>query len=270
MTPVSGRVWIQGAGELASGVAWRLWRCGYQVRMAEVANPLAVRRLVAFSEAVYEGKALVEGCPGTLIHGDGRVIPDSSSIEVIVDPEGLSLDHFRPQAVVDARMTKRSPQPLTSGGALLVGLGPGFVCGESADLIVETHREARLGEVIRQGSAAANTGIPGVVGGQSARRVVYAPVAGNLVPARKIGDLVAEGQIIGTVDGKCVYAGIEGTLRGLVHPKAELLAGEKVADVDPRGKEVDPSHITDKALAVGGGVLEALLSQGIWPSRNPG
>jgi xanthine dehydrogenase accessory factor len=260
----SGLIWIQGAGELASGVALRLARAGYRIIMAEVANPLAVRRLVSFSEAVYEGEAVVEGMRGVLVEDVARD-PDGAAIRVVVDPLGKMIPLANPAGVVDARMTKRPPVSLPAGKCPTIGLGPGFRCGRGIDLIVETHRGARLGEVIHKGEALANTGVPGVVGGQSARRVVYSPAAGHFVPETAIGDLVLEGQRLGTVAELPVLARLDGMVRGLVHPLAELSPGEKVGDVDPRGEDVDPALVTDKALAVAGGVLEGLLASGILP-----
>ncbi len=265
MSKKTSWIWIQGAGELASGVALRLARSGYGIVMAEIPNPLAVRRLVAFSEAVYEGRAEVEGVAAVLVD-EIRQVWQQPEIRVIVDPSAHGLPALNPLAVIDARMTKKEPVPLPSGNGLSIGLGPGFFCGRNIDLVIETHRGARLGEVIRQGEALANTGIPGSVGGQTGKRVVYAPAAGNLSPEVKIGDLVSHDQQLGTVGGVPVFSRLPGLVRGLVHPKAELLAGEKVGDVDPRGQEVDPALVTDKALAIAGGVLEALLGAGIVPS----
>jgi len=260
----SGIIWIQGAGELASGVAMRLARCGYRIIMAEISNPLAVRRLVAFSEAVYSGEANVEGVSGVLVE-DLNSSHENIPVRIIVDPDGKFLSQANAMAVIDGRMTKKTPGPLPLSGQFHVGIGPGFVCGQNVDCIIETHRGARLGEVIHKGEAFKNTGVPGVVGGQSARRVVYATAAGHLVPAVVIGDLVTEGQCLGTVGGEPVHSRLDGLVRGLVHSQAELSSGEKVGDVDPRGQDVDPALVTDKALAIAGGVLEALLGAGILP-----
>ncbi len=264
---VAGVIWVQGAGELASGVALRLARSGYHLVMAEIANPLAVRRLVAFSEAVYEKRAMVEGTLGVLV--DSLAEPtEENRVRIVVDPKAQLMSSCQISAVIDARMTKVQPKPLPVGGALLIGLGPGFVCGRDADAVIETHRGARLGEVIHEGEAFPNTGVPGVVAGQSARRVVYSPKAGHLTPEVKIGDLVTKGQRLGTVAGEPIISNLDGMVRGLVHPAAELSAGEKVGDVDPRGHLVDPALVTDKALAIAGGVLEALLGVGILPSQS--
>ncbi len=263
---MSGRIWIQGAGELASGVAWRLQRCGYRVMAAELPEPLAVRRLVCFSEVVHARECQVEGVTGRLVAAEEAQYV-SEHVTVVVDPQARRLQELGADAVIDARITKKEPAPLPVGDAPLIGLGPGFVCGRSADVIIETHREARMGQVIRQGQAAANTGVPGVVGGQAARRVVRAPAAGHLQPVVAIGDMVEEGQVLGHVAGQPVLSGLAGKVRGLVSSRAELSVGEKVGDVDPRGSSVDPSRITDKALAIAGGVLEALLCWRIFPDR---
>jgi len=244
----------------------RLARCGYRIIMAEIANPLAVRRLVAFSEAVYTGKADVEGVAGLLVEDLDTSAPDFP-VRVIVDPQGTHLSRANASAVIDGRMTKKEPGLLPVGGQFHIGIGPGFECGRNVDRVIETHRGARLGEVIYEGQAFKNTGIPGVVGGQTARRVVYAPAAGRLVPEVVIGDLVSEGQQLGTVGGLPVVSRLDGLVRGLVHSAAELSDGEKVGDIDPRGQDVNPALVTDKALAIAGGVLEALLGAGIHPVK---
>ena len=259
-----GRVWIQGAGELASGVAVRLCRCGYAVLLAEVPAPRAVRRLVAFSEAVYAGRQEVEGIPGVLRAPAEAAFP-AAGVTVIVDPEGRQLARLSPDAVIDARMTKRPPQPLPGYRGPVVGLGPRVRCGRDADLIVETQRGPRLGAVIVAGEAAADTGVPGPVGGETSRRLLRAPAAGRLAARRSIGDLVRAGETVAEVGGVPLVSALDGLLRGLVHGAVELTAGDKVGDVDPRGAAIDPRLVSDKALAVGGGVLEALLRLGIRP-----
>jgi xanthine dehydrogenase accessory factor len=263
-TPRPGTVWIQGAGELASGVAWRLLREGYLVVMAEAPRPRAVRRLVCFSEAVYAGRVVVQGIPGRLAAAEAAGFVVGEAV-VIVDPEGRQLPRLRPAVVVDGRMTKRPPAPLPAGGWPFVGLGPGFTCGRDAALVIETQRGPRLGAVIDRGGAEADTGVPGAVLGVTGERVLRAPAAGRLRPIVGLGELVAAGEIVGEVAGVPVRSGIAGRLRGLIHPDVELVAGEKLGDVDPRGRAVDPALISDKALAVGGGVLEALLRLGVPP-----
>jgi len=257
------RVWIQGAGEMASGVAVALVRAGCQVVLAERPAPAAVRRRVCFAEAVFRGRTAVEEVPGRL-----RALPPPGpdprgGVTVVVDPGGMLLPLFAPHAVVDARMTKRAPRPLAGWTGPVIGLGPGFEVGRDADVVVETHRPAGPGRLITAGSAAPDTGRPGAVGGRTTARVVRAPVAGRFRPAVRIGDLVAEGDVLGHVAGQPVRAGLAGMVRGLVDGAAELSTGEKVGDVDPRGVAVDPDAVSDKARAIGDGVLAALAALGI-------
>ncbi len=259
-----GPVWIQGAGEMASGVAVRLFRCGYRIVMAEVPRPRAVRRLVVFCDAVFSGSALVEGVPGRLCRSDA-LPAGADEVAVVIDPDGDAIIETAPAAVIDARMTKRPPRPLPVGPAAVIGLGPGFRCGRDAALIVETHRDARLGAVLDTGQALPATGVPGAIDGHTTQRVLRAPRAGHLEPRRRIGDLVRAGQIVGEIAGAPVVSALDGLLRGLIHPDTELSVGDKVGDVDPRGSAVDPTLVSDKALAVAGGALEALLRLGITP-----
>jgi xanthine dehydrogenase accessory factor len=262
-------VLIRGAGDLASGVAARLFRCGFPVVMTELPAPRLVRRTVCFGEAVWEGETTVEGITAQLAPDvaatqamlAGRLIP------VLVDPDAIARAALRPQVIVDARMTKGAPLPGAAGraatsmadAALVVALGPGFTAGIDCHAVVETHRGHTLGRVYWQGAALPNTGIPGEVGGESAKRVLRAPVDGVLIPHAAIAERMAEGQAVATVDGAPVRAGCAGVLRGLIRGGAAVTAGMKVGDIDPRA---EPEHcylISDKSLAVAGGVLEAIL-----------
>jgi xanthine dehydrogenase accessory factor len=259
-----GDVWIQGAGELASGVAFRLVRSGYRVVMAEIPHPLVVRRLVAFAEAVRQERIEVEGLWGRLGRPSAAGFT-AGEVTVIVDPQAQQLPRLDPRAIVDARMTKTSPRPLPVGSRPVIGLGPGFCCGRDAVFVIETHRGARLGAVLERGEAASNTGIPGTIAGEGARRLLRAPAAGRLEPLRRIGDLVRTGETVATVGGRPVTSRLDGLVRGLIHPDVELFGGEKVGDIDPRGSAVDPRLVSDKALAIAGGVLEALLRLRVRP-----
>lgn len=265
----AGGIWIQGAGELASAVAVCLVRAGYRVVLAETALPMAVRRLACFAEAVYAGQAEVAGITARLRDGAGARF-GVGEVDVVVDPAGEFMASLRPAAFVDARLAKRPPASPRPVALPRIGLGPGFTCGVDADLVIETHREAGPGRVIDRGSAAADTGVPGVVGGHTLDRLLRAPAAGRLRPACAIGDLVTRGQMVGEVGGLPVVAGLDGLLRGLVHERAELHAGVKVGDVDPRGASIDPRAVSDKGWAVGDGVVRALARLGVAAGRRGG
>jgi len=220
-----GCIWIQGAGELASGVAFRLYHCGYRIVLAEVAKPKAVRRLVAFAEAVYSGQAMVEGISGRFLPSEQVDFP-LDHVAICIDPAGRQIRRLQPAAVVDARMTKKRPSPLPTADIPIIGLGPAIRCGRDAVFVVETHRQARLGALLTEGEAIPNTGAPGLLGGETSRRLLRSPASGQLQPQRQIGDLVQEGETVATVAGEVVKSQIAGLLRGLIHPEAELSTGE--------------------------------------------
>jgi xanthine dehydrogenase accessory factor len=265
-------VLIKGAGDLASGVALRLHRAGFPLVMTETDKPLAVRRRVAFAQAVYDGACQVEevtarlcatsAAPGVLAEGD---------IPVLVDPQTHSLVALRPWAMVDAVMAKRNTGTRLDDAPLVAALGPGFTAGVDCHAVIETNRGHNLGRVLRQGSAEPDTGTPGEVpGGRApgsggrASRVLRAPIAGHVKPLVEIGDLVAEGDllaVVGSPGGATaeVIAPFAGVLRGIIHRSVPVEAGMKIGDIDPRAERLHCFTVSDKSLAIGGGVLEAVL-----------
>jgi len=254
---------LRGGGDLASGVAVRLHRTGIRVLITELEQPLAVRRTVSFAEAVYVGEAEIEGISARRVAKPADIEPalEAGYIPVLVDPTLTSLPSLVHEALVDARMTKRQPDVIANAAALVIGLGPGFVAGQSCHAVVETMRGHSLGRVIWQGAAQADTGVPGSIAQHGKDRVLRSPAAGSVQPHAQIGAQLKAGDLIAVVSGNELRAPFDGVLRGLVHPSVELSAGMKIADLDPRN---DPSYcwrVSDKALAIGGGVLEALLSR---------
>jgi xanthine dehydrogenase accessory factor len=255
------RVLIKGAGDLASGVAWRLWRAGFPLAMTELPQPLALRRCVAFAEAIYAGETSVEGITARRVEG-ASAIPGAWAqgvIPVLVDSQADLLARLRPEVVVDAIMAKKNLGTSLDEAPLVIGLGPGFTAGVDVQVVIETNRGHYLGRALWSGSAQPDTGTPGTIAGQDKERVVRAPVRGVFVASCQIGELVEVGDVLGVVDGKPVLAPLSGVLRGLVHTGLQVETNLKIGDIDPRG---DPDHcrtISDKALAIGGGVLEAIL-----------
>lgn len=256
-------VLIRGGGDLASGVALRLHRAGIKLLIVELDKPLAVRRTVSFAEAVYAGEVDVEGVVGVRIPklSDAAAVADQGRIPVLVDPALTSLGAAKPAVLIDARMTKRPPDLVANAAELVVGLGPGFVAAENCHAVVETMRGHSLGRVIWQGGALADTGVPGSIASHSKDRVLRAPASGRVQPHAEIGQQLKSGDLIATVGEHELGAAFDGVLRGLIHPSVEVVAGMKIGDLDPRN---DPSYcwrVSDKALAIGGGVLEALLTK---------
>jgi xanthine dehydrogenase accessory factor len=185
---------------------------------------------------------------------------------VLVSPE---LPDLSRSVVVDARLAKHVRDTTIGDASLVVALGPGFTAGSDCHAVVETLRGPRLGRVIWEGSAAADTGIPGVVGGQSSERVLRAPTHGTVTWKVEIGDTVGSGDVLGQISGVDVATVLGGAVRGLIGDGSTVEAGMKIGDVDPRGTGTDGGasmwEVSDKALSVGGGVLEAVLT---WLDRS--
>ena len=255
-------VLIKGAGDLASGVAYRLHCCGFPVVMTEIVRPLAVRRGVAFAQAVYAGEMTVQGLTARRVDdvAAARAAPDEGIIPVLVDPQAACRAALRPAVLVDGIMAKANTGTRLEDAPLVIALGPGFVVGVDCHVVVETNRSHDLGRVLWSGSATADTGVPGQVGGQTARRVLRSPCAGRLHPRHAIGDRVEAGEVIATVNGEQVRAPFAGVLRGLIHESVPLTPGMKIGDVDPRAMSQHCFSISDKSLAIAGSVLEAILS----------
>lgn len=255
-------VLIKGAGDLASGVAVRLYRCGYRLVMTEIPHPLMVRRTVSFGEAVCDGVTQVEGIQAVRAENCSRAreILADGKIPVLVDPEAACKQELRPAVLIDAIMAKVNTGTTINDAPLVIALGPGFTAGVDCHAVVETNRGHHLGRVIYQGCAEPNTGQPGEIGGKSTERLLRAPVAGVVEAQNKIGDRVSEGQIVAHVDDAPVYALTSGVLRGMIRGGVRVDAGTKIGDVDPRAVYAHCFEVSDKGLAIAGGVLEAMLA----------
>lgn len=252
---------IRGAGDIASGIALRLWRSGFDVAMTEIERPTTIRRTVAFSDAVVNGEQTVEGVTARRAESaaEARELLAQGLLPVLVDPDCDCRRELRPDALVDAILAKRSLGTAITDAPIVVGVGPGFAAGVDCHAVVETMRGHTLGRVIYEGPALPNTNIPGLIGGFAGERVLRAPADGVFRGTRKIGDHVRAGDVVGTVAGLPMTATIDGVLRGLIADGVAVNKGMKSGDVDPRGKAEYCHTSSDKALAVGGGVLEAIL-----------
>lgn len=255
------RIVIKGAGDLGTGVAHRLWRSGFEVVLLELPEPLVVRWGAAFATAVFRGSWTVEGVTARLCHTSKEVETALTrrEIGVLVDPEGEYICTHTPGALVDAIMAKRNTGTSRDDAPAVIALGPGFSAPGEVHAVIETQRGPDLGRVYYHGNAAKDTGVPGDVAGAKIERLLRAPAKGLFTPFKEIGDLVEKGETVAQVGGKPVIAQINGLLRGLLFAGLPVQEGMKVGDVDPRGAIIDWRAISDKARAVSGGVLEALL-----------
>lgn len=262
-------VLVRGAGDLASGVALRLHRSGFRVIMTELAQPVGVRRMVSFAEAIYRGEFEVEGVIAKHAQELSEVqdIFLEGKIPVLIDPEGNIIDRLKEKTLdnsrfvlIDGRMIKQNPERGLDQADLVIGLGPGFTAGEDCHAIIETKRGHLLGRVIWHGNAQANTGVPEGVLNYSNERVLRAPLDGVMHGLAEIGEHISPGQIVAEVNNQPIKAPFRGVLRGLLHSGLTVTQGLKIGDLDPRD---DPRFcwlVSDKSLAVGGGVLEAILA----------
>ncbi len=256
------RILIRGAGDIASGIAVRLKRCGFEIVMTELKKPTAIRRTVCFSEAVRNGKTEVEGIKAFFCGNAETALKcaEDGAVAVVIDEDGVFVKEAVFDAVVDARLAKRNIDTHMTDAPIVIGVGPGFTAGEDCHAVVETKRGHDLGRVIYKGGAAKNTGVPGNIGGYTSERLLKAPADGEFKPAVKIGDIVKAGDICAHVAGIPVKASIDGVVRGLLPEGTIVFEGMKSGDVDPRGAVSNCYSVSDKALAVAGGVLEALLA----------
>jgi xanthine dehydrogenase accessory factor len=253
---------IRGSGEIASAVAHRLHRSHFKICMTEIPHPLAVRREVAFSEAIYEGEKEVEGVRAELISRPEEIesVWKKGDIPILVDADGKKTRNFlKPDVLVDAIMAKKNLGTQINDAPFVIGLGPGFTAGKDVHIVIETNRGHHLGRMILNGAAEPDTGIPGEIGGYTMERLLRTLKKGIFHPQKSIGDRVNKGSVIAVVDDFPIIAKISGIVRGLLREGVEVKKGMKIGDIDPRGKKQSCFTISDKARAIGGGVLEAIL-----------
>ena len=277
---------VRGGGDLGTGAALRLQRAGFRVLVTELAQPLVIRRGASLAAAIYDGSIEIEGTLGVKIDraAEADRVWASDRIPVLIDPDRSHGAPLQPAVIVNAIMAKHNTGTHLDDAPIVIALGPGFTAGVDCHAVVETQRGHHLGRVYYQGSAVADTGTPGKLGGEAALRVLRAPTAGVFYGQRKIGDRVKSGDVIGRVIavdvsltdsaawrltaadrdssrplGTVIRTQIDGVLRGLLHDGLTVETGTKIADVDPRAEVNYCFTVSDKAWAVGGGVLEAAL-----------
>lgn len=257
---VDMKILIKGAGDLATGIAVRLYRGGHRIVMTEIEKPLTVRRMVAFSRTVYEQTAVVEEVWGRLVHTTEEAERATAEgwIAVIVDPDAKIRETYRPDVLIDAILAKRNLGTTAADAPLVIGVGPGFTAGEDCHCVLETKRGHTLGNVIWKGSAIPNTGVPGNVGGYTIERLIRASAAGTMEAAAHIGDMVQEGQIVAYTGGRPVYANMGGIVRGMLQDGVQVTRGLKIGDIDARCEHSHCFTISDKARSIGGAALEAV------------
>ena len=259
----STKILIRGAGDLASGIAHRLCRSGFRVCLIDTDTPMAVRRMVSFSEAIYDGEKTIEGITAVHISQPEEILPvwEKGQIPLLIDPANKTRHFLKPHVLIDAIIAKRNLGTDKGDAPLVIGMGPGFNAGTDVHVVIETNRGHNLGKLIFEGPAERNTGVPGTIGGFNIERVLRAPCAGIFKSQKDIGDQVAKGEQIAQVSGVPILSKIDGIIRGMLRDNTPVTNGMKVGDVDPRGDIRLCPTISDKARSLGGAAIEAILSQ---------
>lgn len=252
---------IKGAGDLATGIAYRLKKSGFDIVMTEINKPTTVRRTVAFSQAVFDNEIVIEGIKGVKVNNINEIYKEinQGNIPIIIDEKAEIIKELRPDVVVDAIIAKKNLGTSIEDAPIVIGVGPGFEAKVDCHLVVETKRGHYLGKVIEEGSAIPNTGVPGNIGGYTKERIIRASSNGKIKPVVSIGDFVKKGDIVAYVDGVEVLAQIDGIVRGMLQEGIEVFKGMKSGDIDPRCEKDHCFTISDKARSIGGGVLEAIM-----------
>jgi len=255
-------VLMRGGGDLGSGIALRLHRTGFKIVITEIDMPLVLRRTVAFANAIYEKEMVVESVKS-------KFTPDLRNIEsyfqskiipVLIDPENKIEKHISPHVLIDARMLKTYYPCSLNEKPLIIGIGPGFIANNNCHAVIESNRGHFLGRVIWNGCAQENTGTPGMIGVNNHERVIRAPSNGLIKNGLGIGTIVKKGDVLGFVGNEEIIANISGCLRGLMHDGIKVNIGEKIGDIDPRNDVSLINYVSEKSLAIAGGVLEAITS----------
>lgn len=252
---------IKGAGDLATGVAHRLKKCGFDIVMTEISEPTTVRRTVAFSQAVYDKEVEVEGIKAILAYKKDDIykITKNGDIAIIVDETARIIEDIKPDVIIDAIIAKKNLGTNINDAKIVIALGPGFESGSDCNCVIETQRGHYLGKAIYNGSAIPDTGIPGNIGGYTKERIIRATDNGKITPISKIGDYVEKGNTVAYVNGTPIFAELNGIVRGMLQEGLEVHNGMKCGDIDPRCEKDHCFSISDKARSIGGGVLEAIL-----------
>ena len=257
---------VRGGGDISTGTIYKLYKCGFRVLVLEIENPSAIRRNVAFSEAVYEGKKKVEDVTCYLAKDIEEAIQmlQSGELTMLIDPDGECIKKLQPIAVVDGILAKKNLGTNLDMANIVIGLGPGFTAGQDVHAVIETMRGHDLGRIIYEGKALENTGIPGNIGGYTKERVIKSPAEGIMKNKTSIASVVKAGECIAMIEcengEEPVLASIDGILRGLIRDGYPVTKGFKIADIDPRKEELKNCYtISDKARCIAGGVLEAIM-----------
>ena len=246
------------AGDIVSAIAVLLFKAGYAIAPHHVPAPATSRRGMAFTDAVFEGVAVLEGvaargvdCAWDL----NEMLTARKAVLVTTMPFPDTLKATNGSVLVDARLHKRNvPKHQRGLAPLTIGLGPNFVAGEAVDLAVETEWGEHLGEIIRSRTTLPLAGGPPCLGRFGREQFVFAAFGCCFEAAAHIGDHVAASQTIATIGDIALSAPLFGVIRGLTHSGIALAVDAKFIEVDPRD---------DPAAVFGLGERPRLIAEGL-------
>ena len=260
---------VRGAGDLATGIVYSLYKAHLKIIILETQYPSSIRRKVSLSEAVYDGESKVEDIEAVLVKSYEEALniianKNYTKIPILIDPNCDILKNIKPAFLIDAIIAKKNLGTNKSMAKYTIALGPGFTAGKDCDIVIETMRGHNLGRMYLEGEAIPNTGIPGNIGGKEAERVIHASSDGIIENVKNIGDFVKEKEVIAYINNNNekieVLATFDGLLRGIIKDGFKVHKGLKIADIDPRKSEYDNCFtISDKARNLGGSVLTAMM-----------
>ena len=264
------RALVRGIGDVGSAVAHALHREGFKVVIHDVPLPAWTRREMAFTDAVFDGGALLDGLRAVRVDGLSTlesVLADTAIAVSVHDFQALR-QAFRPDIMIDARMRKRQrPERQIDLARFTIGLGPNFTARHTTHVVIETAWGDALGAVITDGTTKPHEGEPNIIGGYGIERVVYSPEAGIFASDFAIGDAVAAGQIVAHVGKTSLAAPLDGRLRGLTRSGVPVGKGTKVIEIDPRGEDAVFTGIGERPAKIADGVVRAIRDGGPEPIR---
>lgn len=252
---------VRGGGDISTGSIQKLHRVGFKVLVLEIEKPTCIRRGVSAAEAMYVGYTEVEDLCVRKVNNLDEIKKawENREVPIIEDASGKYTELLKPIAVVDAIIAKKNMGTKKSMAPITIGLGPGFEAGVDVDIVIETNRGHDLGRIIFQGKPEENTGNPWNNLGFTTERILRASYDGEVKILKDLGSIVKKDEIVAYVNDKPVKAGLDGMVRGMIRDGAIVTKGMKMGDVDPRVVSRNLDTISDKARAIGGNVLEAIL-----------
>jgi xanthine dehydrogenase accessory factor len=260
-------VLIRGSGECASAIARELFLAGNAVVMQQAGPPNDIRRLRCYADAWYAEQTFVGSIPldGIFarrvesIEAMKTAMRRRDAIPLIPLPLEPVVEVWPWSVLIDARMIGTMARPQRHMAGLSIGLGTGFLGGETVDLVIGTD-DANPGVFVPAGLCAlpkrTTTALP--------RTLCTAPQGGVFHAAARIGDTVHRNDCVGWLGALSIHvpdhAPGNSRIRGLPRDGAILTEGDEILDLAPPGARI--SGVSTKARQITRAVMLAVASDG--------